>query len=191
MNIYIFTGNYYLFNGIKHALSQLISAEFLHTPLSSMKNIITSTTDFSNDIYIISAEREKLDFLLLLKLHQKNAPVVLVNNKVNWKADSILNFNTIPDKSQVINLAQAIIFKRKRYNKTTIPYMTPQELEVLKYTAKGVSIYNMGYKLKISTKTAYSHQRNAFRKIGIRKTTELLLLPKNYIEYICGSWQFL
>jgi len=51
--------------------------------------------------------------------------------------------------------------------------LTKRELEVVEYTAKGLSNSDIANKLYISTKTAENHRTNIYRKLNVKNAIEL------------------
>jgi DNA-binding CsgD family transcriptional regulator len=78
------------------------------------------------------------------------------------------------------------LIKPTKFKTLKLPKITSAEKEVLLLILKGATMNFIGSRLNIATKTAYTHQRSAFKKMGIRKCQDMLKLPDNYINYLCG-----
>jgi DNA-binding NarL/FixJ family response regulator len=53
--------------------------------------------------------------------------------------------------------------------------LTERENEILKYIGRGRSNEQIGDLLNLSEKTVATHKRNVMKKIGVKKTSELIL----------------
>ena len=65
---------------------------------------------------------------------------------------------------------------RKR-DPSTISHLTPQELQVARYVAEGLSNKAIAAQLFLSPRTIDSHLRNVFTKLGITSRTQLARFP--------------
>jgi DNA-binding CsgD family transcriptional regulator len=65
---------------------------------------------------------------------------------------------------------------RKR-DASTVDQLTPQELQISRYVAEGMSNKEIAAHLFLSPRTIDSHLRNVFSKLGIRSRTQLARMP--------------
>ena len=65
---------------------------------------------------------------------------------------------------------------RKR-DPSTIDQLTPQELQIVRFVAEGLSNKEVAAQLYLSPRTIDYHLRNVFAKLGITSRTQLAHLP--------------
>lgn len=185
MKIYVLTENNYLYNGIAHTLASRTDCQCVKLSPQNKSNYIISRLSKSGDIFIIASEYSNMNFSMLMELNQSNASVIIATNNFDWKISSIFRFSTISRNFHMFDLLQAIRLIKPVSNKDVLlPRITASEKEVLMLTMNGVRVDFISSRLNIAAKTAYAHQRSAFKKLGIRKIQDITKLPYNYINYI-------
>ncbi|WMY73535.1 LuxR C-terminal-related transcriptional regulator [Buttiauxella selenatireducens] len=189
MNIYILTENNYLFYGIEQSLSEHVNCQCIHLNPAEYDASKHLHLIQRRDVFIIANDFHNMDFSLLMKLNETDASVIIATDNAEWNISSIFRFATIMRRFYLSDLLQNIhLIQPVRSKKIKLPKITISEKRVLLLTFKGIDIDYISSRLNISTKTAYSHQRNAFKKIGIRKIHDIFRLPGNYISYLCQGY---
>lgn len=189
MDIYVLTENNYLFYGVEKSLSGRVNCQCIHLNPLRGDNSTYCELGKLGDIFIIASEFQNMDFSLLMALNETDASVIIATDNAEWNISSIFRFSTIMRRFYLSDLLQSIHLRKPvRSKKIKLPRITTSEKRVLLLTLKGINVSYIGSRLNISTKTAYSHQRNAFRKLGIRKAQDVLRLPDNYINYLCQGF---
>lgn len=188
MNIYVLTENSYLFLGVANSLKQRMDCRCVQLNPNSKSNSEIFHLTKPGDIVLVAQENSNIDFTMLMELNETNASVIIAANHVDWKISSIFRFATIARKFYLSDLLQNMYLVQAINNKEIkLPKITKTERAVLKLVMNGMTINFISSRLNITTKTAYSHQRSAFRKIGIRKSLDIIKLPSNYLNYLCSA----
>ena len=187
MNIYVLTENSYLFIGIVHSLKERMECRCIQLAPNGKSNTSLFHLTKPGDIVMVAQENTNIDFSMLMELNETNASVIIATNYVNWNISSIFRFSTISRRFYLSDLLQSMHLVQSIRNKEIkLPKITKTERAVLRLVMNGVAINFISSRLNITAKTAYSHQRSAFRKIGIRKSQDMIKLPLNYLNYLCG-----
>ncbi|TNV20475.1 hypothetical protein FH968_10760 [Buttiauxella sp. B2] len=185
MNIFILTNDFYMFNGIKHALSDRLAYNCVQVDPSSPYNAFLFFCASKEDVFVLLPDFYKLSFDVLLGLNNSKASVIITKTESTSILGLIFQYQLIPKKFYLSDLLQAIHFKYSEAKVANIPKLTGREKDILLFTVKGISISSMSRSLDICIKTAYQHQRNALKKIGIQRACNIFQLPDNLISYLC------
>ncbi|MFJ3458544.1 helix-turn-helix transcriptional regulator [Scandinavium goeteborgense] len=185
MNIYILTQNLYLYVGIKNALKEHINAKIMHIKFDEVYYFLKQHYFLGDDVFILSSEFSTLDFSSLLLLSKSNAKTIISRNNFRFNYREIFNFSVIPQKFYLSDLLQAIHLTPVIHISTTLPKITEREKSILFYISSGIDIHVVSEILNISHKTTYQHLKNALKKVGIRKSRDIINLPRNFITYMC------
>lgn len=187
MNIYILTRNHYLFTGVKHLLTNHVnySCTMLVPEDSNIDSIVNNCTD--RDAFIVILDDSYIYFSTLIKLHHCDARVIIVNNNYQWEAGGVFKFITMPYKFTLSDLLCHIHARKQIKNAVNIPMFSTNEKKVILLTQEGTTIREISSRLNIPIKTVYSSQRSALKKLGIRKSHNILKLPQDYIDQICRT----
>lgn len=190
MNIYVLTENYYLFNGVACSLSSRPEFHCIHLQPYDKRYITIVDENDPDDIFIMVPEHAKLDFSMLMAMNETNASVIIANNYCDWNVSEMFRFSTIPRRFYLNDLLKSIhLLKSAKNKEVKFPRITATEKKVLQLTIKGTSVTFIGSRLGITVKTAYAHQRSVFKKLGIRKTRDIYMLPDKFINYLCENNQ--
>src|SRR5262249_20316881 len=65
----------------------------------------------------------------------------------------------------------------RRRDPSTLSQLTPQELQIARFVAEGMSNKQVAAQLFLSPRTIDSHLRNVFSKLAISSRTQLARLP--------------
>lgn len=185
MNIYILTQNFYLYAGINNALKEHLNAKIIHITFDEVYDLLKKHFFLSDDVFILSSEFATLDFSSLLLLSESGAKTIISRNNFRFNYRDIFNFAEIPQNFYLSDLLQAIHLTPSIRKSTTLPKITEREKSILFYISSGIDIYVVSEMLNISHKTTYQHLQNALKKVGIRKSRDIIKLPRNFIKNMC------
>lgn len=62
---------------------------------------------------------------------------------------------------------------------TTMPPITPREVEVLKLIEEGLSSLEIAIRLSVSINTVETHRKKLYRKLGVSRVAEALKVAKH------------
>lgn len=188
MKIYVITENNFLFTGVVHSLSPRMNSQFIQLNPLDKNNYSTYEDSDIVDIYILAPEYLRIDFDMLVALNKTRSSVIIASSETDWNVGRVFSFSKMEKKFSLSDLLQCIFTLRPSGNKQIyLPKITSSERSVLLMTLNGVSIDFIGFRLDMAIKTVYSHQKSALRKLGVRKFRDIVTLPENFIEYVCGN----
>ncbi|SUW64040.1 Bacterial regulatory proteins, luxR family [Buttiauxella agrestis] len=190
MNIYVLTENYFLFNGIECALKSRPDCHCIQLKPDDERYPSIADKNDPQDIFIVVPEYTRLDFSMLMAINETNASVIIANNHYDWNVGGLFRFSTIPRRFYLSDLLKSIhLLKSAKNKEVRLPRITATEKKVLQLTIKGTPVTFIGSRLGMTVKTAYAHQRSVFKKLGIRKTRDIYMLPDKFIKYLCENSQ--
>lgn len=175
MSIYIVTENNFFFIGIKEQLpfnkstiKKLPPSEFNNKSMNEFYNddvFIFHTTNFSIEISFLLSTGGLPGKLIFIPTTSKERFRFAFNRYVVLDTYAKVNdiSNEITNNNEIENL---------KYNIIKEP-LTKQESIVMHHTINGLDASKISQRLSISTKTVYTHRRNAFHKLGGRNLLEI------------------
>ncbi|MBC3378694.1 helix-turn-helix transcriptional regulator [Serratia fonticola] len=165
--INIITDNYYFFVGLKayfHAEGRVIK----RMTLNELKN--TSTSSFGKDdvlIFHMLNSMSEMSFLIAVAKFPGKIISLPREMKVKFNLDfgRHIAFAEDADVDAVFNELVKLVGGKLPVVQDTL---TRREKAVLLSMIDGMNMRAIGHSLRISTKTVYTHRRNALHKLGVR-----------------------
>lgn len=157
-------------------------------PLGEIDTIILGLSlKKGSSLGIIDKLRKKYKHLLKIIVLTRANDQPFINSAINLQINALLSReSTIDELLHVIKLVDSGIKHigadlRENIAETLLTYgkrplyLTVRELEVLKYLCTGLSPIEVAKLFGISLHTIRSYQRSIMRKMGVSKTTDMML----------------
>lgn len=184
MNLFVVTSNNYLFYGIESLLTGKVGHRIsLISPEEAESSLQIKNAE-RNDIIFLISEGTHFAFRFLQQACKSQAKVIYASHSTDFPFNKIFDFIVVTARFYLSDILLAINIQQVKTRTVKYPRITETERIILYHTARGISVSVIAEYLSISARTVYQHQHNAFSKVGIRKTSQLTELPKNFIEYL-------
>ncbi|WP_411755300.1 helix-turn-helix transcriptional regulator [Serratia sp. (in: enterobacteria)] len=169
-NINIITDNYYFFAGLKaylHAEGRVIN----QMSLNELKN--TSASGFGKEdvlvFYMLNSISEMSFLIAVAKFPGKIIFLpTAMKIKFNLSCERHIALAEDADEDAVFNELVKIVGGELPVASFLQESLTRREKAVLLSMIDGMNMQAIGHSLSISTKTVYTHRRNALHKLGVR-----------------------
>jgi DNA-binding CsgD family transcriptional regulator len=170
VNVNIITDNNYFFVGLEaylHAEGRMISL----MSLDELKN--TSAGGFGKeDVLVFHMLNSMSEMSFLICVARFPGKIIFLPRGMKFKFDLELERNLTPevdaDAGTVFNELVKILDGKPRVTTFLQESLTRREKAVLLSMIDGMNMQAIGHSLRISTKTVYTHRRNALHKLGVR-----------------------
>jgi len=188
INVFIITNNYYLFRGIEAALEGNVEFRIVHIEPDSPALPVFMRISSSRDILLLISDGYIFDINFLIAACKSRAGIIYSTRNATTGFHPVSGFVMMHSRFYMSDLLQAIYTQQSEKREVNYLNITSQEKRVLYHTIHGETICEIGRLLSISRRTVYLHQRNAIKKIGFKKTRDLINLPKNLIDTLYSEY---
>ncbi|CAM4097480.1 helix-turn-helix transcriptional regulator [Serratia silvae] len=167
-NINIITDNYYFFVGLKaylHAEGRVINL----MSINELKN--TSFSSFGKKdvlVFHILNSMSAMSFLITVAKFPGKVIFLPREMKIKFNLDFERHSASEEDADAVFKALVKILGGEPSVATFPQDSLTGREKAVLLYMIDGMNMQAIGHSLRISTKTVYTHRRNALHKLGVR-----------------------
>jgi len=196
-------------NGVKTLLENWSGGLYIVEEACNGEEALEKIKKFMPNIIILDLTMPKLDGLETLKYIKKNfqtkVVILTMRDEISFiKAAQKLGADAyvlkISDSIELINAIQKVQAEEKYFcsktieilskaaiddgsfskSKSLVSYLTPRELEIIKYIAQGMTSQQIAERLAISYFTVSQHRKNILAKLKLKTPAEL---TKFAIEY--------
>ncbi|MBL5825945.1 helix-turn-helix transcriptional regulator [Serratia fonticola] len=167
MNIYLITENYFLQQGVIHALNENDQVK----PIAATDiPLLPSSSEVSGGHVFILASSDYITLsTTLLEIEKKGGRVILFPYD-ELTLLKMRSFNSSIMKKIMSAEELTAVITEGESNSVLVPLtLSAREKTTLAYMLRGMSTSNIGNVLKIKEKTVYTHKKNALVKLGVRK----------------------
>ncbi|HGM5492493.1 TPA: LuxR C-terminal-related transcriptional regulator [Serratia fonticola] len=169
-NITIITDNYYFFVGLKaylHAEGRMINL----MSLDELKN--TASGSFSKeDVLVFHMLNSMSEMSFLIYVARFPGKIIFLPRKMKFTLDQEIERNIALEAATEVDAVFDELVKISGKVPPVATFLqdslTRREKAVLLYMIEGMNAQAIGECLSISTKTVYTHRRNALHKLGAR-----------------------
>lgn len=184
INIYIITDNNYFSLGIREKLKlkyksiyNLSIKELEGSPKKIFKR---------NDVFIFYISDYSLQLSFLISTGHLPEKLIFISKNKNLKLNSTFKNHIFLDAHASPELISKKIDEECKFGvkKNHKEQLTEREGTILYHTINGMSAQKIGKFLSISSKTVYTHRRNAFHKLGGRNLFEIWPIKEHIIMSI-------